>query len=260
MNYLDINRTAWNARIGIHLQSEFYDLEGFKQGRNSIPDLDKSLLGDVRSKKILHLQCHFGMDTISLDRMGAEATGIDFSETAIKTARELNDELGNSARFVCCNVYNVPQKLHEQFDIVYTSYGVVNWLDDLNRWGNVISQMLRPNGRFVMVEFHPLLWMFDESFSVMKYPYSRKEPYVMEEESYTENGANVRHKTVTWSYGLSNIVQGLLHNDLLLTHFGEYNLSPFNLFGNMKESNGMYRIDGKEHLFPLLFSVVAYKK
>ncbi len=113
MNYLDINRTAWNARIGTHLQSEFYDLEGFKQGRNSIPDLDKSLLGDVRSKKILHLQCHFGMDTISLDRMGAEATGIDFSETAIKTARELNDELGNSARFVCCNVYNVPQKLHE---------------------------------------------------------------------------------------------------------------------------------------------------
>lgn len=124
----------------------------------------------MRSKKILHLQCHFGMDTISLDRMGAEATGIDFSETAIKTARELNDELGNSARFVCCNVYNVPQKLHEQFDIVYTSYGLVNWLDDLNKWGNVISQMLRPNGRFVMVEFHPLLWMFDESFSVMKYP------------------------------------------------------------------------------------------
>ena len=124
-----------NARIETHLQSNFYDLEGFKQGKNSIPNLDKSLLGNVRGKKVLHLQCHFGMDTISLARMGAEATGIDFSEIGINTARTLNEELGNDARFVCCNVYDTPQELHEEFDIVYTSYGVVNWLDNLNKWG-----------------------------------------------------------------------------------------------------------------------------
>ena len=83
MDYIDINRDAWNARIETHIQSNFYDLEGFKQGKNSIPNLDKSLLGNVRGKKVLHLQCHFGMDTISLARMGAEATGIDFSEIGL---------------------------------------------------------------------------------------------------------------------------------------------------------------------------------
>ena len=144
MDYIDINRSAWDARIETHLQSNFYDLECFKQGKNSIPDLDKSLLGNVRGKKVLHLQCHFGMDTISLARMGAEATGIDFSEIGIKAAKTLNEELGNNARFICCNVYDTPQELHEEFDIVYTSYGVINWLDNLNKWGDVVFQMLRP--------------------------------------------------------------------------------------------------------------------
>lgn len=259
MDYIDINRSAWNTRIETHLQSNFYDLEGFKQGKNSIPNLDKSLLGNVRGKKVLHLQCHFGMDTISLARMGAETTGIDFSEIGINTARTLNEELGNNARFVCCNVYDTPQELHEEFDIVYTSYGVVNWLDNLNKWGDIVFQMLRPGGRFVMVEFHPLLWMLDESFSVMKYPYSRKEPYLTDDVSYTENGADVQCKTITWNYGLSDIVQGLLRNNLRITHFGEHNLSPYNLFGNMKEEHGMFAIEGKEHLFPLLFSLVALK-
>lgn len=93
MDYIDINRSAWDARIETHLQSNFYDLGCFKQGKNSIPDLDKSLLGNVRGKKVLHLQCHFGMDTISLARMGAEATGIDFSEIGIKAAKTLNEEM-----------------------------------------------------------------------------------------------------------------------------------------------------------------------
>ena len=260
-DYYKTNKEAWETRTKIHLLSSFYDLDTFKREVKSVPDLDLSLLGDIRGKSILHLQCHFGMDSLSLSKMGARVVGVDFSEEAIKTATALNAELRLDARFCCCNVYDAPTVLQgQQFDIVYTSYGVVNWLPDLTQWGRVISQMLKAGGRFVIVEFHPVLWMFNENFSQVRYAYSRKEPYVVEEPTYTGSETDSRQKTVTWNHGLSEILNGLLRNDLRIKSFGEYDYSPFNLFGNMTaEKEGRFRIAGKEGDVPILFSVVAVK-
>ena len=203
-DYYKINKEAWNARTEIHLHSSFYDLNKFKREVKSVPDLDLSLLGDVREKSILHLQCHFGMDTLSLSKLRANVVGVDFSEEAIQTAKSLNEELGLNAQFCCCNIYDAPTVLQgQQFDIVYTSYGVVNWLPDLIQWGQVISQMLKDGGKFVIVEFHPILWMFDENFSQVRYAYSRKEPYVVEKKPPTQIqktriGKRRLHGTTDW--------------------------------------------------------------
>ena len=260
-DYYKTNKEAWNTRTKIHLHSSFYDLNKFKREVKSVPDLDLSLLGDVRGKSILHLQCHFGMDTLSLSKMGANIVGVDFSEEAIQTAKSLNEELGLNAQFCCCNIYDAPTVLKGQkFDIVYTSYGVVNWLPDLIQWGQVISQMLKDGGKFVIVEFHPILWMFNEEFSQVRYAYSRKEPYIVEESTYTDSENDNRQKTVTWNHGLAVVLNGLLNNDLQIQSFGEYDYSPFNLFGNMvAEKNGTFKIAGKNGEIPLLFSVVAVK-
>lgn len=227
----------------------------------SVPDLDLSLLGDIRGKSILHLQCHFGMDTLSLSKMGANVVGVDFSEEAIQTAKSLNEELGLNAQFCCCTIYDAPVVLQgQQFDIVYTSYGVVNWLPDLTQWGHVISQMLKDCGRFVIVEFHPVLWMFNEDFSQVRYAYSRKEPHVVEEATYTDSENDNQQKTVTWNHGLAVVLNGLLCNGLQIRSFGEYDYSPFNLFGNMiAEKNGTFKIAGKNGEVPMLSSVVAVK-
>jgi len=260
-DYYKTNREAWNTRTKIHLHSSFYDLDKFKREVKSVPDLDLSLLGDIRGKPILHLQCHFGMDTLSLSKMGANVMGVDFSEEAIQTAKSLNEELGMNAQFCCCNIYDAPAVLQgQQFDIVYTSYGVVNWLPDLAQWGHVISQMLNDGGKFVIVEFHPVLWMFNEDFSQVQYAYSRKEPYVVEEATYTGSVTDYRQKTVTWNHGLAEVLNGLLCNGLQIEFFGEYDYSPFNLFGNMiVGADGMFRITGKSGEIPMLFSVAAMK-
>ena len=196
------------------------------------------------------------MDTLSLSKMGANVVGVDFSEEAIQTAKSLNEELGLNAQFYCCNIYDAPTVLQgQQFDIVYTSYGVVNWLPDLIQWGQVISQMLKDGGKFVIVEFHPVLWMFNEDFSQVRYAYSRKEPYAVEEATYTDSENDNRQKTVTWNHGLAVVLNGLQ-----IKSFGEYDYSPFTLFGNMTvEKNGTFKIAGQKGKISMLFSVVAVK-
>lgn len=134
-NYLDINKAAWNNRVDIHIESEFYELTRLINGELSLPSLDIKLLGDIKGKSILHLQCHFGMDTISLAKLGANVTGVDFSEKAIARAEELSNQLQVEVSYICCDIYSLPDIINEQFDIIYTSYGVINWLPDLNRWG-----------------------------------------------------------------------------------------------------------------------------
>ena len=120
--------------------------------------------------------------------------------------------------------------------------------------------MLKDGGKFVIVEFHPILWMFDENFSQVRYAYSRKEPYIVEEATYTDSETNNRQKTVTWNHGLAEVINGLLYNGLQIRSFGEYDYSPFNLFGNMiAEKNGTFKIAGKNNEIPMLFSVVASK-
>src|SRR6185436_13223599 len=169
--YFEANKDLWNQRAAIHKDSAFYDLAGFKAGANFLTPIELNEIGNVKGKSLLHLQCHFGMDTMSFSRMGAKCTGIDLSDEAIRLAKEINDELKLDAEFICSNVYDTSEFVKEQFDIVFTSYGVIGWLPDLDRWAKVIVQRLKPEGIFYLAEFHPVVWMFDEEFSHVKYYY-----------------------------------------------------------------------------------------
>jgi len=129
-NYIEVNRNSWNNRTESHLKSEFYDLEGFLNGKNSLNEIELNLLGDIKGKTILHLQCHFGQDTISLSRLGAEVTGIDLSDKAIESAKQIAKNTTSNVKFICCDIYDLPNHLKEKFDVVFTSYGTIGWLPD----------------------------------------------------------------------------------------------------------------------------------
>ena len=134
-NYIEINRQSWNNRIDTHLKSEFYDLEKFIKGKNSLNSIELELLGDLSGKTILHLQCHFGQDTISLSRLGAEVTGVDLSDKAVESAKQIAKQTKSNTTFICCDIYDLPNYLDKQFDIVFASYGTIGWLPDLKPWG-----------------------------------------------------------------------------------------------------------------------------
>jgi len=175
--YFEANAKRWNEVVDIHAKSKFYDLEGFKLGKNSLLPIEIKELGDVKGKSLLHLQCHFGLDTISWAHLGAKATGVDFSENGIKKAKELSKELKIPANFIQTNIYDLPKHISEQYDIVFTSYGVLCWLPDLEKWAEIIDLCLKPGGIFYIIESHPLSDMIDESIKdklVLKYPYTLK--------------------------------------------------------------------------------------
>ena len=149
--YIELNRESWNRRTAVHLTSEFYDVEGFLNGKNTLKDIELNLLGDISNKKVLHLQCHFGQDSISLSRLGAKVTGVDFSDKAIESARILNEQTKTDAVFICCDIYDLPQHLDETFDIIFTSYGTIGWLPDLNKWAQIVSRFLKTGGKFIFM-------------------------------------------------------------------------------------------------------------
>jgi len=260
-DYKDINRKSWNERVDSHLESDFYGVEDFLKGKTSLKEIELALLGDVSGKSILHLQCHFGQDTLSLARMGAKCTGIDLSDKAIQTASELNDKLGLDARFVACDVYDTPNHVQEKFDIVFTSYGTIGWLPDINRWAEVISHFLKPGGKLVFVEFHPVVWMFDDAFTKVKYPYHNAEPIVEQESgTYADREADISPKCVSWNHGLSEVMTALLRVGLRIELFQEYNYSPYNCFSHTTEFEpGKFRIKHLGDKIPMVYSLVVEK-
>lgn len=260
-NYLDINRQAWNEKTEIHLHSEFYDQEAFLNGGSSLKEIELQLLGDVRGKSILHLQCHFGQDTISLSRMGAEVTGVDLSDKAIERAKQIAKDTNSEANFICCDIYELPKYLDRQFDIVFTSYGTIGWLPDLDKWAKVISQFLKPTGKFVFVEFHPVVWMFDNDFRDVKYNYFNSGEIVETEEgTYADKTADITLKTVSWNHSLSEVINSLIKNGLEIQSFEEFDYSPYNCFNKTTEvATGKFRIKHLENKIPMLYSVVAEK-
>jgi len=261
-HYFEVNKQAWNVRTGIHKDSSFYDLEGFKNGLSSLKQIELQELGSVRNKTLLHLQCHFGMDTISWSRLGAEATGIDFSEDAIELATELNEELGCNAKFVCANVYDLKAHLRAVYDIVFTSYGVIGWLPDLDEWAAIISNYVKPGGTFYMVEFHPIVWMMDDNFSYIKYNYFNTS--VIEEEitgTYADRNAPVKLSEYGWNHPFSEIINALLTHGFTLEFLHEFPYSPFNCFNNLEQGDdGNWRIKNMNEKIPMVYSMKATKK
>jgi len=147
--YYETNRKTWNDKVAVHTQSKFYNLDGFVSGATSLNSYELNALGDVSGKSLLHLQCHFGQDTLSWARMGAHCTGIDISDVGIAFAKALSNQINIPATFVCCNVLDTSQQVKTTFDIVYTSYGTIGWLPDLKPWGSMIAERLKKGGRIL---------------------------------------------------------------------------------------------------------------
>ncbi|MBF6640987.1 class I SAM-dependent methyltransferase [Flavobacterium sp. J49] len=261
-DYISINKATWNNKTDVHIASEFYDVEGFLKGKSTLNDIELSLLGDVTGKKILHLQCHFGQDTMSLARMGAKVTGLDLSDKAIERAREFAQKLNLDASFVCCDIYEAPNFINEKFDLVFTSYGTIGWLPDLGKWANVISHFLKPNGKFIMADFHPVVWMYDNDFKEVFYSYFNIEPIIEEETgTYADTEAELHSKTVGWNHPISEILNSLLQSGLELNQFNEYDYSPYNCFNQTEEfEKGKFRIKHFENKIPMVYSILATKK
>lgn len=261
-NYFKTNQSLWDSKVAAHEQSDFYSLEAFKQGWCSLKSIEKEAIGSVLGKSLLHLQCHFGMDTLSWARMGAMATGVDFSETAVQLARNLNQELGLSARFIHANVLDLPHHLTEQFDVVFTSYGVLCWLDDLDKWAAIINHFLKPNGVFFIVEFHPLLMMYDFDNHKIRYNYFKqhKPDFEIVEGTYADRNADLKHGEYTWTYSIHEILMPLIRQGLIVETFQEYDYSPYNCFPNMQEvAPEQYVYGDVNHRLPHLFSLKMRK-
>ena len=260
-DYIEINRALWNKRTDAHLQSGFYNLKEFLAGAISLNPVELELLGDVQGKSILHLQCHFGQDSISLARMGAKVTGADLSDIAVSRARELAAQTGADAGFVCCDIYELPQHLEGRFDIVFTSYGTIGWLPDLERWAEVVSHFLKPGGRFVFVDFHPVVWMFDNDLKEVAYRYFNSGPIIETESgTYADRDADIRQPSVGWNHSISEVVNSLIAKGLAIWALDEFDYSPYNVLRNsVEEAPKQFRVAHFGNKIPIVYSIVAQK-
>lgn len=257
----EINKETWNKKTAVHFESEFYDKDAFAKAKNSLNTYELTALGDVKGNKLLHLQCHFGQDTLSWAHKGAEVTGVDISDEAIKLARKLSKELDIPAQFVCCNVLETSDYVEDKFDIIFTSYGTIGWLPDLKPWAQMISERLKSGGIFYIADFHPIAWMYDYNVTppVMKYHYAREEAIYDEYEgTYANNTSKIISKEYGWNHSLSEVVQSLLNAGLDIDLLTEHDGSPYNVFPNMKlQDDGLYYLE--DGLYPIIFEVRARK-
>ena len=211
---------------------------------------------------MLHLQCHFGLDSLSWAKLGADVTAVDFSDEAIRTAKDLSAETGIKTEFICSNVYDLKNVLDKKFDIVFTSYGVIGWLPDLKRWAEIISHFLKSGGVFYMVEFHPVVWMFDDQIEKLKYSYFKSEEPIAETiaGTYADRNADISGMEYSWNHSLSEVINNLSANDLKIESFNEFPFSVYNCFANtVKGTDGWWRIKGLEDIIPLMYSIRAIK-
>jgi SAM-dependent methyltransferase len=263
---MEANRRRWDELVPIHARSKFYDLDGFRRGDSTLLPVEERELGEVRGQRLLHLQCHFGLDTLSLARKGAVVTGVDFSGSAIGLAKELAAELGLDARFIVSDVYDLPDVLGEEFDVVFTSYGVLCWLPDLRDWAEVIAAMLRKGGRFHLVEDHPLAGLIDEAAPA---PLRMAFPYFLEgratrfevQGTYTDRQAQVGNTTTyEWTHTISDIINSLVRAGLRIEHLNEHPFSFFQRHASMVMApDRTWRFQDPSVSFPMILSLKARK-
>ncbi len=263
MENFENNRESWNELTSLHVKSDFYNLKRFKKGNTSLNHIELDEIGEVKGKKLLHLQCHFGMDTLSFARLGAIVTGIDISDESIKVATELSEELALPARFFRSNVYEIGKVLDERFDIIYTSYGAINWLNDLDKWAKIINHYLKPGGIFYMVEFHPFIYTLNEELQIKEYYFKTKPIETRVNRTYTENSQvskkNLKH--VEWHHSLSEVLNSLITNGLQIDLFNEFPYQVYNCFRNMIEiEKGKWVFEKYKDKIPYMFSIKAIKK
>lgn len=261
--YFDINKDSWNKKSPVHFTSDFYNVTGFKSGDLSLYHIELEELKEVRGKSILHLQSHFGLDTFSWERLGAKAVGIDFSEKSIELAEVLKVELGSNARFLCVNLYDLNENiLDEQFDVIYSSYGAITWLPDLDEWAKIIFKYLKPGGIFYLVDFHPLLICFNHLESPhITTPYFTSKPIRKSYQgTYTNPDAAIEIIEYTWNHSISEILSSFVQNGFRIDFFHEFPYIPFKCFPNLERTpDGNYQMKDQPDI-PLAFSLQTSKK
>jgi len=271
-DYLDVNRASWDERAPAHARSADYGLERFVSDPTFLSDVvrfDLPRLGDLAGMRGVHLQCHIGTDTISLSRLGARMTGLDFSPAALQEARSLVARTGDDVDFVQSDVYSALDVLErEAYDLVFTGIGALCWLPDVRRWADVVSALLRPGGRLFIREGHPMLWALDEErdddLLLVRYPYfETAEPLVFEDEgTYVDTDATFVHNvTHSWNHGLGEIVTSLLDAGLQVTALEEHDSVPWNaLPGAMRlEDGGEYRLAERPDRLAASYTLQARK-
>lgn len=253
--HFNTNKSSWNNRVETHFTSKFYDVPGFLAGQSSLNSIELEGLGDVNDKSLLHLQCHFGLDTLSWARLGAAATGVDISDAAIDKANELQQQTQLNAQFVCADVYSYGAQSQQLFDIVYTSYGAICWLPDIKLWAQTVADKLKAGGQFYMAEFHPLIDL------LAGYDYFHKpQPDVEQEDTYTENCDGSKHEFAVWTHTMADVISALIDAGLSIEKIKEYDHSPYNCFEGMLEKQpGKFYLEHKNHHVPMVYSISAKK-
>lgn len=267
-----INRANWDERVGVHLKAPGYDLAPLRAGRGKLNPIEEAELGEVRGLDVLHLQCHFGADTLSLAQRGATVTGLDFSEPAIATARSLAVDLGltDRARFICADLYDAPTAIGRAgaFDLVYVTWGTTCWLPDIKRWAAIVAQFLKPGGRLYYADGHPSAYVFDNEKKLPDgmpgyfAPYFQREPLVMDDGfDYADPDARLVNATnVSWMHPLSGIVGGLIEAGLSLDWLHEHAQVPWQMFHVLvKRNDGDWHWPDKPWL-PLAVSLQASRR
>ena len=260
--YFDTNKALWDQKVDIHKDSEMYDLQRFLKGKNMLNSIELKGLGEVKGKSILHLQCHFGQDSLCWARMGAKVTGVDMSPKSLALAKDLNEQLGLDVTFVESNVLELKDHLEGQFDIVFTSYGTYTWLPDLSQWASVINHFLKPGGIFYIADFHPVIYMYDHPKHQLAFNYFNSgKPYEeINEGTYTDFKAPIKHKEYFWCHGLSEVMEPLLSQGLSLLEFKEFPYSPYNCFEDMEEVEKGKFVYNPKLSIPHVFSLKMKKE
>jgi len=271
-DYRTLNRASWDERAAPHAASPDYAVDSFAADPaflSGVVRFDLPLLGDISGQRGAHLQCHIGTDTISLARLGADMTGLDFSPAAIEQARRIAGLAGAEVRFVEADIYQaVPVLGAGSFDLVYTGIGALCWLPDIRRWAAVVAGLLRPGGRLFIREGHPMLWSLDETQAgvlAVEYPYfERAEPMIFEDEgTYVRTGAVfTQNRTHSWNHGLGEMITALLAEGMELTGLVEHDSVPWEaLPGQMEQiGGGEWRLADRPWRLPHSYTLQAVKR
>lgn len=262
----------WNERARVHSakSSEFYDLESFLKGKSTLLPIEKNTLGDIKNKKLLHAQCHIGLDSISLGWLGAKVTGVDFSVDAIQKAKEFADHFQLPITFMQSNIFDLPKTSleKESFDIVYASYGVLCWIDDLDAWTKTLASYLKKGGIFLLIDDHPYVSTLEleNNKYELKYNYFKNnEPFAFNEGvSYTGDVLQVK-TAYEWNHSIDEIIMSFLKAGLTITSFYEYDFNFWRRFSFLaKSTDGYYYRDPSvktipQFNIPLMYSLTATK-
>ncbi|MBI5267423.1 MAG: class I SAM-dependent methyltransferase [candidate division Zixibacteria bacterium] len=252
------NRAAWNEMVGIHYDHPDYRTKEFLEGHSKLMPIERSALGDVRGKTLLHLMCQFGLDTLSWAREGAIVTGVDISDESIRRAEQLAREAKLSAMFVRSDVLDLIGVIDGQFDIVFQSYGTYMWISDIQKWGKVVGHYLKPGGVFFIADTHPARPMFyDPPISYFATSPDRATGVP----DYCDRDYKIKNELVEWQHPLSEIINSLIDAGLTIEHLGEYNKMYYAEESDwVRGSDGYWTPPSGPTPYPLMFSLKARKR